>query len=238
MTTFNPITLVCPHCGIKMEAYELMSFTVHKSTVYSDGMTVTEPWLNNDKAIAICPACKKPLWLEDARLETEEIPIDNLPLAGDVYDLPFAFSDTFKEELIHFYLNLLKSGFANTTDRKIYLRLRIWWGINDFVRYREPVWKLLPQFTSLKRAKILFASRRNSRLLFAEFKTLFRENLEKMIAIFKPEHEGEQVMLAEMYRELGEMGKAKKVLSGVEDKTSCRKISIAVNRKRRRVFRF
>ena len=233
MTTFSQIILACPHCGIRMGAYELMSYTIHSSTVYSDGMTVTEPWLNNDKAIAICPACKKPLWLEDALLDTEEISIDNLPLAGDVYELPFALSETFKKELIQFYVDLLKDGFANTTDRKIYLRLRIWWGINDFVRYQESVWKLLPQFTSLKRARNLLANRRNSRLVFAEFKPLFRENLEKMIAIFKPEHEGEQIILAEMYRELGEMGKAKKALEGVEIKMS-KKISksIAGNKKR------
>lgn len=236
MTTFNTITLVCPHCAMKMGAYELMSYTIHSSTVYSDGMTVTEPWLNNDKAIVICPACKKPLWLEDARLDTEEISIDNLPLAGDVYELPFALSETFKEELIQFYVELLKDGFANTTDRKIYLRLRIWWGINDFVRYRKPVWKLLPQFTSLKRARILLANRRNSRLVFAEFKSLFRENLEKMIAIFKPEHEGEQIMLAEMYRELGEMGKAKKALKGIEIKMS-RKITKAIAKNMKQVIK-
>ncbi len=236
MTTFSQITLVCPHCGIKMGAYELMSFTVHKSIVYSDGMTVTEPLLNNDKAIAICPACKKPLWLEDARLDTEEGSIENLPLAGDIFELPFALSDTFREELIQFYVDLLKDGFANTTDRKIYLRLRIWWSINDFVRYREPIWKLFPQFTSLKRAKILLTNRRNNHSVFAEFKSLFVENLEKMIAIFKPEHEGEQIMLAEMYRELGEMGKAKKALEGIKIKIS-KKIAKAIAGNKKRVVK-
>ena len=236
MTTFSQIILACPHCGIRMGAYELMSYTIHSTTVYSDGMTVTEPWMNNDKAIAICPKCQKAFWQEDARIETEERIGDNLPFAGDTYDLPFALSETFREELIQFYVDLLKDGFANTTDRKIYLRLRIWWGINDFVRYREPIWKLFPQFTSLRRAKILLASRRNSRLVFAEFKTLFRENLEKLIAIFKPEHEGEQIMLAEMYRELGEMGKAHEALKGVEIK-NCRRITKAIAGNKKRVVK-
>jgi len=218
-----------------MGAYEMMSYTIHSSSIYSDGMTVTEPWMNNDTAIAICPGCGKAFWREDARIETEEISIDNLPLAGDVFDLPFALSETFKEELIQFYIDLLKDGFANTTDRKIYLRLRIWWGINDFVRYREAIWKLFPQFTSLRRAKVLLANRRNSRSVFAKFKTLFRENLEKMIAIFKPEHEGEQIMLAEMYRELGEMDKAREALEGVEIKNA-RKIVNAISRNKRRVI--
>ena len=213
----------------------MMSYTIYSSTVYSDGMTVTEPWMNHDKAVAICPECKKTFWREDARLDTDEIPEEVLPSAGDVYELPFALSETFKEELIQFYVDLLKDGFANTTDRKIYLRLRIWWGINNLVRYRKPIWKLFPQFTSLKRAKILLASRRNSRSVFDEFKSLFRENLQKMIAIFKPEHEGEQIMLAEMYRELGEMGKAKEVLKGVEIK-NVRKIAKAISRNNTRVI--
>ena len=236
MTTFHQITLVCPHCGIKMSDYDLMSYTVHRSTVYSDGLTVTEPWINNDNAIANCPDCQQVFWREDAVLETDDLPEEELPMAGDIHNLPFALSETFREELIRFYVDLLKEGFANTTDRKIYLRLRIWWGINDFVRYREPIWKLLPQFTNLKRAKFLLANRRKSRLIFTEFKPLFRENLEKLIVIFKPEHEGEQIMLAEMYRELGDMDKAKKALKGVEIK-KCRKISKAIANNKKQVMK-
>jgi len=236
MTTFSQITLVCPHCEIRLGAYELMSYTIHRSTVYSDGLTVTDPWMNQDKAIAICPECQKAFWKEDARIETEERLGNNLPFASDTYDLPFALSETFREELIQFYADLLKDGFANTTDRKIYLRLRIWWGINDFIRHREPIWKLLPQFTNLKRAKFLLASRRKSHLAFVGFKALFRENLEKLIAIFKPEHEGEQIMLGEMYRELGEMAKAREALKGVEIK-NCRKITKAIARNKKRVMR-
>ena len=235
MTTFHQIILVCPHCGIKMSAYEMMSFTVHSSTVYSDGLNVTEPWTGNDKAIALCPSCQKVFWREDCVLEEDKIPEENLPFAGDMYDLPFALSKTFREELIHYYVNLLKEGFANTTDRKIYLRIKIWQGINSFVRHRKPIWKLLPQFTNLKRLKFLLVSRRKSHLVFVEFKPLFRENLEKLIAIFKPEHEGEQILLAEMYRELGEMAKAKKALQGVESKQS-RKISKAIAGNKKRVI--
>ncbi|MCF6342930.1 MAG: hypothetical protein L3J31_09020 [Bacteroidales bacterium] len=236
MTTFHQITLVCPHCGIKMSDYEMMSYTVHRTTVYSDGLTVTEPWRSNDNAIALCPACQKVFWRDDCVLEEDEKPEEDLPFTGDVHDLPFALSDTSKEELIQFYMDLLKDGFANTTDKKVYLRLRIWWGINDFIRYRKPIWNLLPQFTNLKRAKLLLASRRKSHLIFTEFKPLFRENLEKLIAIFNPEHKGEQIMLAEMYRELGEMGKAREALKSVETK-KCRKISQAIARKKRQVIK-
>ena len=130
MTTFHPITLVCPHCGIKMSDYELMSYTVCSSTVYSDGLTVTEPWMNNDKAISLCPDCQQVFWREDAVTDRDNFPEEELPMAGELHDLPFALSDNFKVELIRFYVDLLKDGFANTVEKKVYLRLRIWWDIN------------------------------------------------------------------------------------------------------------
>ncbi|MCF6169753.1 MAG: hypothetical protein L3J66_02080 [Bacteroidales bacterium] len=237
MTTFHPITLVCPHCGMKMSDYELMSFTIHRSTAYSDGMTVTEPWMNNDKAITLCPDCQQVFWRDDAIEESDNYPEEELPMARDMHDLPFAFSDTFREELIRFYVKLLKDGFANTTEKKEYLRFRIWWGINNFIRYRKPFWKLLPRFKSVKQAKNLLANRKKNRETFAVFKPVFEENLKNLIAIYQPEHEGEQIMLAEMYRELGEMAKAKEVLNEVEDKAGCRKIRIAVHRNRKRVMK-
>jgi len=237
MTTFHPITLVCPHCGIKMSDYDLMSFTVHRSTTYSDGKTVTKPWMNNDKAISLCADCQQVFWRKEAVLETDNYPGDELPMAGDMHDLPFALGDTFREELIRFYVKLLKDGFANTTEKKEYLRFRIWWGINDFIRYRKPVWQLVPQFKSLKRIQFLLANRKKNRETFATFKPVFEKNLKKLIAIFQPEYEADELLLAEMYRELGEMAKAKEVLNGVENKAACRKIATAVGRNKKRVMK-
>lgn len=239
MTTFSPIIMHCPLCGIKMQDYEMMSITIHNSTLYSDGKQITEPWMNNDKATALCPSCKEVFWREDAAIQRDADREDDLPAAGDVYDLPFMLQDDAKEQLIHFYHKRLKSGFANTNDRKIYLRIRIWWGINDFVRYRKPLIKELTNIGSLRRIPAFLEYRRRSMYLFKNHQVLFNENLMKLISIFKPEHDGEQLMLAEMYRELGELNKAQVALHEVKEtkNSGFKKIKRAMARRKKRVIK-
>lgn len=239
MTTFSQIILHCPHCRIKMQDYELMSYTIHHSTLYSDGKQITEPWINKDKAIALCPDCKEVFWRDDAPIQRDADRDDNLPSAGDVFDLPFALRDDAKEQFIQFYQKLLKSGFANTDDRKIYLRFRIWWGINDFKRYRKPLIEELSELGSLRRISAFLEYRRKSADLFNKHQSLFKENLEKLISIYKPEHEGEQLMLAEMYRELGQMDNAKAILQELKEmkNSSFKKISKAIAKRQKRVIK-
>ncbi len=202
MTTFRQVVLICPHCKTKLSAYELMSYTIYKSTQYPDGKVETKPWQTPDQNIGNCPQCNKVFWRSDAIVESEDLPDEDLPSVGDVYDLPFMMQDDSKEQLINFYNNLLQVGFANTIDRKIYLRLRIWWGINDFKRYRKPLLKELLKAKTFKRAKFILKNRKESNKQFANFKALFKENLEKLIAIYEPEHDGEQRLLKEMRRQL------------------------------------
>lgn len=240
MTTFSQIIMHCPLCGIKMQDYEMMSVTIHNSTLYSDGKQITEPWMNNENAIALCPYCKEVFWREDTSVQRDAGWEDNLPTAGDVYDLPFMLQDDAEEQKIHFYRKLLKSGFANTNDRKIYLRIRIWWGINDFVRYRKPLVKELSNIGSLRRIPAFFEYRKKSTELFNKYQIIFKENLEKLITIFKPEHDGEQLMVAEMYRELGELKKAQVALLEFKDakNSSFKKLKTAIFRQKKRVIKF
>jgi len=213
MTTFRQVVLVCPHCKTKLSGFDLMSYTVYQSTQYPDGKVETKPWQNRDTEIAICPECNKVFWRSDAIIESEDYPDEELPSVGDVHDLPFRMQDDSKEQLIHFYNNLLNKGFANTVDRKIYLRLRIWWGINDFKRYRKPLFIELLKSRTIKRARFILKNRKELNKRFINFKPLFKENLEKLIAIYVPENPNESILLAEMYRQLGNESKAKKITS-------------------------
>ncbi len=203
MTTFRQVVLICPHCKSQLSAFDLMSYTVYKSTQYPDGKVETEPWQNSDQEIAICPQCNKAFWRSDAVVESEDFPDEDLPSVVDVHELPFMLQENSKEQLIHFYDNLLKDGFANTIDRKIYLRLRIWWGINDFKRYQKPLLMALLKARTIKRAKFILKNRKESNKQFINFKPLFEENLKKLIAIYEPENPNESDLLAEMYRQLG-----------------------------------
>jgi len=202
MTTFHQVTLVCPHCKAKLSDYELMSYTVYSSTQYPDGKVDIKPWQNTDKSIALCPVCSKVFWRAEAIVETEEIPDETLPSAGDLFDLPFARQDDSKEQLINFYNNLLQTGFANTIDKKIYVRLRIWWKINDYKRYQKPLLTALFKARTIKQARLIVKNRKESNRLFNGFLPLFKENLEKLIAIYNPEHKEERRLLEEIHRQL------------------------------------
>jgi len=202
MTTFHQITLVCPHCKNRLSDFELMSYTVYNTTRYPDGKVDMNPWQNNDKSIALCPVCNKVFWRADAMVGTEELPDETLPPAGDLFDLPFAMQNDSKKQLINFYNNLLQTGFANTIDKKIYLRLRIWWKINDFKRYQQPLFIELLKAKTIKRAKIIWRNRKESNKQFANFKPLFEENLKKLISIYQPENKDDYEYMAEMYRQM------------------------------------
>ena len=102
-----------------------MSYTVYSSTRYPDGKVDMTPRQNSDKSIALCPVCNKVFWRGEAIVESEGLPDEALPSAGDLFDLPFAMQNDSKAQLINFYHNLLQTGFANTVDKKIYLRIRI-----------------------------------------------------------------------------------------------------------------
>lgn len=222
MTTFLPIILQCPLCKQKMYNYELASYTVYRSTVFSDSKTITEPFISNDGAIKICPTCDQPLWAEDAKLNIENPYdfIDIVPKAMDIFDLPFNMTKNVNEIQIKFYKKLLEQGFAYSNEKKYYLRIRLWWAINDLVRYRTAFQRLIKDvfhpIQLLRYCKNIF---QNSHL-FKSYSDLFMDNLSQLIKLTDPKTGDDYFMLAEMHREMGSFHKAKMIISKVKPQNS------------------
>lgn len=241
MTTFQPIILQCPLCKQKMHCYELSSYTIYRSTVFSDSKTITEPYVDNERAIRICPSCNQAVWVEDATINIEnpyEV-IENVPKALDVHDLPFNMTDNVQQNRIKFYTNLLEQGFAYSNEKKYYLRIRLWWAINDLIRYRTSFIGLVKEVFHLKALLRYYKSYLDGFRLFKSFSDLFKDNLSQLIILNKPLSDDDYFMLAEMHRELGKFKKAGITMSKVnfEDSSAVKKLKKRILFRQKTVFK-
>lgn len=239
MTTIIPAVYTCPNCKNEMYSFELASYTIHSSIVYSDGKSISSPPVMFNKPILICSECNKPFWKDDATREDAQRsdPDQELPEARDISDLFEPFEKDRNIKLARYYSGLLETGFANTTEREIYLRTELWRTLNnDFRNQKED------SVTDKLKESIedLFYNTKEKETRAPEERKMFINNLRKLISVFKPENDDEQLLLAEMYRELGEFDRALYILNKIgqhERNDFYDKILKAVKQKRSGVFR-
>ena len=201
-----------------MYHYALTSFTVYQSTAYSDNKTITEPYIDNDGEIRICPSCKHTFWVEDVIIETNnpyEL-VETLPKALDIVDLPFNMSGNFIKNNIIFYEKLLKQGFAYNQDKKVYLRIRLWWAINDLIRNRTPFFELFLRGMKIRIFWDAFKNEISQKQHFRKLQIVFVDNLKQLALLIDPVSDEDYLLLAEIYRELGQFKKAGRSIQKVK----------------------
>lgn len=234
MTTFDILTVKCPHCGTLMTHYELMSYTVNNVESWSDGKV--DAGIPEMKRAGICAGCSKEFWIEDAKLPHDYQPDEgeDLPVVKDVYDLGWVFDDDREVKAIMYYQNLLEDGFADNDERELYLRSHLLWSINDLVRYRPSCWKA----RNLRMLTGMLKSRREGKKTFKVFETIHRSNLERLIFLLIKSGDFDLLYVAELYRETGNFDKALDILQKVEQKgNNWKKIRKKVGKKDSMVFK-
>lgn len=213
MTTFDIIILQCPHCNTLMTDYELMSYTVHKSTNWSDGKSdIGQP---TNSGICICPDCQRAFWKYDARY-TDEMDYelrDELPGSMDLWDLDWRFDDDRSLKKIAWYKDLLKEGFDDEGEKEMHVRTMIWWSINDLVR-KLSGWR---SARNIRQLSMILDHRRKSKAWFKDQENLFNENLDRLIFLYIKNGDPDLLFIAEMYRERGNFKKAMEVFNKAED---------------------
>lgn len=214
MTTFHPIVLDCPHCSTLMSDYELMSYTVHSSISWSDRKC--DRAIPDVSEIKICVVCRLPFWKADAALphNPDWDVADELTCAMDIRDLLGRFDDNWQEFMINYYDDLIEDDFADNDDRDIYLRIRLWWSINDIIRN-------LSNWTSarnLRQLREIKNHKRKSLKLYGKYKPLFDQNLDQLIFLYIKKGDVDLIYLADMYREKSNFTKAQEVLMKFEGK--------------------
>jgi len=241
MTTFFPIIIQCPYCKQKMYDYELTSYSVHKSTLFSDGKSSKDIGFTEDRTIKICASCEQPFWVEQITVNEDKRYQfrDSLPQAKSISDLSFMLNEKFTEELIKYYEKLLNTGFAANSEKKYFLRIRIWWAINDLIRYRTNLFGILRGIMNFNALQFHLKNRRYQRQSFRSFNPLFINNLIELILLSSPDCDDDYILLAEMYREAGKFKKAREVLRHIKDinNSAVKKIKKEIFLHRKRVIK-
>ncbi len=239
MTTFQTIHLICPLCKQAMGHYDLASFHVFGSTVYSDGKVEQQGNFFEDKAFIVCPHCMEAFWREDAK----EQPIDfdkdreEMLFSKSAWDLGFAKKEDFPVGFILYYNELLEKGFANTPEREIHLRMMLWHSINDIIRYQIPLFKAIDAY-ALKKPGFFIKSRWYMKRTFRRFSKLHYDNLLRLSQLYDPPTEDDLLLKVEMFREMGLRSQALKLLKSlrITPEKHYRKIKRATRFFKKRVF--
>ncbi len=194
MTLINSVILKCPNCSHLLEVIELQSFHLFKPEMFSDGKIDSTSLIPDVSEILICTKCNTDFWREDAICLNPDQDSDPGALpANQPSGLFLSFNSDLRLSISKYYNKLLSRGFADTYDKEVYLRTLLWHGLNDITRYKS----------------------RASKGVIAEQEGLLRDNLNKLISVYKPRYPEEVLLLAEMHRELGEFDEAINILGKV-----------------------
>jgi len=200
-----------------MGHYELTSYHIHRSTVYSDGKVEHDASFLEDKSLLVCPHCDEVFWRDDA-MEKEihyEEDQEELPFSKSVFDLELAKQENYPEGLVILYNDLLISGMANNEHRELYLRMLLWRTINDLIRHQKPLWKSI-DLDVLHRPFFFLKSRWQSNRSFHKYASIHLHNLSRLVALFQPVEQNDLLLKAEMYREMGNRKQALKLLNSLQ----------------------
>ena len=184
-----PVPLVCPHCGQRYSHGTVLSGNTGGATFYSDG-AFDAPMLDQEVAIIRCIQCKYFVWVNDMTVPNTQRFIDRL--------CSWKIVPKTKPLTVPELAEALSEGFAKSKEEERFLRLSLWQRFNDRIRGFR-----LPTESKLLRSN----GERN----------LWRENLVALYDLLDASIPSEQLMRAEIYRELGEFEKALECLDEITD---------------------
>ncbi|MFA7062210.1 MAG: hypothetical protein WC156_15505 [Pedobacter sp.] len=179
----------CPTCQITIQRSSLASGNTFGAIYWTDGKMDAE-MLPEYSAIVKCPDCRNLFWIEDA------IVIGEYDwFRGEDFEAPEEWKNakSLIDPQIDDYISAIEAKtFSDDSNREKYMRIRLWWLINDFVRYEDKQ----PD-------------------LFKKHRELFLNNLMHLDKLLGDNHDYEKLMKAEISRELGHFDLCVDRLKGV-----------------------
>lgn len=113
------------------------------------------------------------------------------------------------------YFRALKSGLATDKDEEIYIRENIWWAYNNRIRGGKKIFET------------------------NEDELVWEKNVKKLLELLDHSEEGDQIMVAELYRNLGNYKESISILKGIDNEyqnSVKKKLLKACKQKNRWVF--
>ena len=192
MTPGPSIIIECPHCSKLLSRSSLGSGNTFGATHWSDGK-MDAPMLPDFPEIVRCPKCNAFIWVNDAK----EIGVYDWFNKSEDDDVPEEWKNAESviwPESTDFQIAIEQKQ-ADSKERERYLRLQLWWHLNDPIRNGERP-TILPH----------------------EQEELFIENLKQLSPLLKKGDSSDQIMNAEIARECGEFEKCIVCLEAIPEK--------------------
>lgn len=173
----------CPLCDTLYSKYSLMSGNTFGADFYSDGRFFAR-MLPEFPIITKCLGCTTIFWLD----KTNEI--------GSYYwgeKINTEWEEAFNADFLTLndYFLALEFHLPRTIEEEIYIRKRIWWEMNDRIRFKEE----LPAYENENQ--------------------LWSDNIHKLISLLNSSDDNEKIIIAELHRNLGNFDTCKKILDSI-----------------------
>jgi len=180
--------IACPRCKALASYRTLASGNTIGVRIWTDGKQVA-PMLPCPPTVAKCSHCAECFWLADA----EDIgTVDYWADEAMRVDPAWTDAQVVREPTEEEYYEALRKGLAADARQERTLRILAWWRRND--AYRD-------------------APQRESPIAITSIAS--RNNLKVLAALLDEENENDQLMKAEVLRELGEFGSSQQILERV-----------------------
>ncbi len=187
--SFGPDQILqCPVDGNIHKVRTIRSYNTLGGQYWTDGFA-TFPMAPSFPHITKCGKCGTYLWREEFTI------IGEMPFSHeDEGNLPIAWQEA---EYIRFltldeYFEAIEKGKADTDERELYIRIKIWWAINDQIRNRIGEYTVNPILGN----------------------DVYVQNLLRVIKLLENDSSPESFLRrAEAYRELGRFGAATRMLN-------------------------
>ncbi len=189
----------CPKCETN---YSYLDFTIENKSgveIWSDGFYMA-PMKRDVLSFAKCPSCNTFFWLKKKAIQE---PPDSaiVKKIGN-----FWFLNNIGRNEIDHIKDALKSGLANSANKEIYLRTKLWHVINHVMRKYDSQ----GFFSKIKHQVFESAEYKNSLKLYNYEVSLKLSNLIRLMNLLKRDKKENtnNLLFAELYREIGDFGKA------------------------------
>lgn len=195
----GPIQVIsCPNCKELVKYYSLISGNTFGSVLWSDGKRES-PMMLNTPSVVQCHNCLNIYWLQDATKIGEYEPFDNK-------ESPLYYQQEYRKlkwDQVGYVQEPFESGYYRAIAKKLFkdteqekrLRILTWWKRND--DYRD--------------------SKQYSRKRRVDISPECEDNMNKLLTLVDLENENEQLMYAELLRELRRFDDAIKLFSSIKN---------------------
>jgi len=185
--TIDPVLVICPHCGLKSSHYVIMSGTVFRSEVYTDGRRdVTSGMHGTNPYLVRCRNCR------DFYLYHENThPVDRSVPEEEEEGLQFEEHHLTAAD----YAEFIENAQPDDPEEELNIRLIYWRAYNDIIRWNQEKSRLAE----------------HDRL-----KDNMRANLTRLLEMLEQDLQEDYLYAAvEICRNLGRFGLAKEYLSRI-----------------------